>query len=666
MEAAVRVAALVGAVMALALPAHALAANLYVNPATGNNANSCTTPADPCLNILGARAKSAGTAEADTIFLAPGTYTEMVNLNSSAYSGDTFVGSGSGDDASSDSIISFSSAGSAVFIDSTVDSVTFKDLRVVVPSGAPNDTGGFSVLGTTTELQNVALSMENPNGTAAAWSDANGPVTFDHVTITDASPMVSTPVLLGIHDTTISDSTISSSTGTAVSLSNPFATLHTLRIERSSLLGTGSGTRAVETTNTNVVIDSSVVRGGQAAVLFGGSMGTAPTATLRNDTLIGTQYATWNSASGSGSHPTIQVDSSILISPQGQNSSHANDGSLTSITCTWSDVLDQTQAENGGTGAIDCPSDAGNPNNNVFTATSSDLFVNLAGGDYHLAPDSPALETGSPAALAGDESPTDLDGNPRVNDGNFDCVNARDKGAYEFVGTNTGTPVPQITAPASVAPGTPVTFVGHATDEQPESALAFHWTFSDGGSASTQNATHTFATPGTYSASLDATDACGHKGHVTKSISVAKQPVTVPTTPDTVKPTLSNVSMTNKVFVVGNLARKLPHGTRFLFTLSEPAAVKIVIEQPGKGRRAGSKCRKPSTKLRKKRSCTRYVRKGVLSANGVAGKNSVAFTGRLKRKALKPGKYRARITAKDAAGNASARQPKLSFRIVRG
>jgi hypothetical protein len=650
-------------VVAVALPANALGANLYVNQATGNNANTCTTPADACLNILGARAKSAATPEPDTIFLAPGTYTTMLSLDNAAYSDDTFVGSGSGDDPSTDSVISYSSTGSAVFIDSTVDGITFQDLRVVLPSATPSDTNGFAVLGTNTKLQNVAISRENPNATAAVWSDAQGPVTFDHVTITDASTMASAPVLLGIHDTTISDSTISASQGTTISLSNPFATIPTLRIDRSSLLGTGSATRSVQVTNANLVIDSSVVRGGQAALLYGGAGGSSPTATLRNDTLIGTQYATWNSASGSGSHPTIQIDSSILISPQGQNSSHVNDGSLTSITCTYSDVVSQTQTENGPNGAIDCPSDDGNANHNTFTATTSDLFVDLAGGDYHLAPDSPAIETGNPAALAGDESTTDRDGNPRVNDGNFDCVNARDKGAYEFVGSNTGTPVPQISAAASAAPGSPVSFAGHATDEQPESALAFHWTFSDGGSADTQNVTHTFAAPGTYQASLAVTDKCGHVGHSTRSISVAV-PLGPPAPPqaDTVAPSVSALSVTNKTFGVGKRARK-PRGTHFLFTLSEPAAVKIAIEQAGKGRRVGKQCRKPTAKLRKKKACTRYRRRGVLSVAGKAGANSVAFSGRLKGKALKPGRYRGRISATDAAGNLSAKEPTVSFKV---
>jgi hypothetical protein len=43
---------------------------------------------------------------------------------------------------------------------------------------------------------------------------------------------------------------------------------------------------------------------------------------------------------------------------------------------------------------------------------------------------------------------------------------------------------------------------------------------------------------------------------------------------------------------------------------------------------------------------------------------SIAFSGRVGRKALKTGSYRALVTARDAAGNRS-RQRTLSFKIVK-
>jgi hypothetical protein len=48
----------------------------------------------------------------------------------------------------------------------------------------------------------------------------------------------------------------------------------------------------------------------------------------------------------------------------------------------------------------------------------------------------------------------------------------------------------------------------------------------------------------------------------------------------------------------------------------------------------------------------------------LAGANSVAFSGRIESKKLKPGKYRFAITAKDAKGNMSPASTK-SFTIVK-
>ena len=58
------------------------------------------------------------------------------------------------------------------------------------------------------------------------------------------------------------------------------------------------------------------------------------------------------------------------------------------------------------------------------------------------------------------------------------------------------------------------------------------------------------------------------------------------------------------------------------------------------------------------------MRKGTLKRMGTQGQNSVRFTGRIGRRALRAGRYRAVIRATDAAGNRSA--PSLTrFRIVR-
>lgn len=59
------------------------------------------------------------------------------------------------------------------------------------------------------------------------------------------------------------------------------------------------------------------------------------------------------------------------------------------------------------------------------------LFVNLAAGDFHLQNSSPAIDVGTNAAT--NLPNTDFAGNPRILDGNNDCVNTVDLGVYEAV-----------------------------------------------------------------------------------------------------------------------------------------------------------------------------------------------------------------------------------------
>src|SRR4029078_6224222 len=103
-------------------------------------------------------------------------------------------------------------------------------------------------------------------------------------------------------------------------------------------------------------------------------------------------------------------------------------------------------------------------------------------------------------------------------------------------------------------------------------------------------------------------------------------------------------------------------GAKLRFTLSEAGALTVRIDALKRGRRnAKGKCVKPS-KAPKGKRCTRAVRKGSLHKAGVAGANIVKITGRLKGKNLKPGRYRLRLTAKDAAGNTS-KAITIDFRI---
>ncbi|MDQ3933997.1 MAG: hypothetical protein M3340_05130, partial [Actinomycetota bacterium] len=107
----------------------------------------------------------------------------------------------------------------------------------------------------------------------------------------------------------------------------------------------------------------------------------------------------------------------------------------------------------------------------------------------------------------------------------------------------------------------------------------------------------------------------------------------------------------------------LARGTVFAYSLSEPAKVTIEINRLRPGRVSGGVCRRPSRKLARKPACTIPVPVGVLRHNAAAGRNRFAFTGRIGRRPLLPGRYRATATAVDGAGNES-HAANAAFRVV--
>jgi len=82
------------------------------------------------------------------------------------------------------------------------------------------------------------------------------------------------------------------------------------------------------------------------------------------------------------------------------------------------------------------------------------------------------------------------------------------------------------------------------------------------------------------------------------------------------------------------VAAGVPRGTRFRYTLSERARVTVKLQRALPG--------------------TRYVSAGTLRRHGAKGANIIRFSGRIGKRALRPGTYRAVISATDTAANRSA------------
>ncbi|MDQ6807066.1 MAG: hypothetical protein M3065_19380, partial [Actinomycetota bacterium] len=139
-------------------------------------------------------------------------------------------------------------------------------------------------------------------------------------------------------------------------------------------------------------------------------------------------------------------------------------------------------------------------------------------------------------------------------------------------------------------------------------------------------------------------------------------------------PALTRYRITNRTFAVagrrtprvGRAAAKRPKpklGTAFKYTLSAAATVKIVISTRVPGRRRGRRCIAPSRRPGKAKRCTRIVKTGTLTRASHPGANTVAFSGRIAAKALKPGRYQATITATNPAKH-TAKPQTISFTII--
>jgi putative CocE/NonD family hydrolase len=140
---------------------------------------------------------------------------------------------------------------------------------------------------------------------------------------------------------------------------------------------------------------------------------------------------------------------------------------------------------------------------------------------------------------------------------------------------------------------------------------------------------------------------------------------------DRTAPSVSAFRLSPPTFAVGSAPtavaarrRRAARGTRARFRLSEAATVRLTIARRLAGRRVGRRCLAPSARRRRARPCTRLKRAGTLRRRANYGANGFAFSGRIGRRALTPGRYQVALTATDAAGNTS-RPATRPFAIVR-
>jgi len=192
-------------------------------------------------------------------------------------------------------------------------------------------------------------------------------------------------------------------------------------------------------------------------------------------------------------------------------------------------------------------------------------------------------------------------------------------------------------------------------------------TLNDAGSAGGASCHVSYAPAGVQSGTQ--TISASYGGDAVHAPSTGKQSVRV-----TVAPAITRAGLTNNPFLVGSRptrifgraarARRHRIGTTFIYTLSRAARVRITIAARGAGRREGRRCVGPTRRLRRAKRCVRVIAIGTLTRISHRGANRVAFSGRIGRRSLRPGRYQATLVAVNGAGNRSKPRT-IKFTIAR-
>jgi PKD domain len=642
----------------------------YVDDDAPNDTGSCLSPAlagadMACRTINAAivKARAVPYPGGDDIRIAAGTYSGPVTLSDAGDDGNLIDGAGIPSLLNpSGTVVNYANnAPTAAFvIPAARTDIKVQDMLVQAQTAA-NDPRGFEVGGDRITLEDVEVEMEDDSSTEMAiffTPQAEAGVLRRVTTsgIWDGVGLRSRAPDLSVFDSILAGSGHTSS-AFAVFIDGGITT-----VRHSRLRAPPAGDAAVARVSpsgpgvTRLIAESTLITGGRVGVDVNSPLaGESGEAELRHVTVdVGTAGQVDNPLAGFRSVAvgpvagiaSADVDSSLLT----ERATSA--GASTPLSCERTDVPSGS----------DCVGSANTTN------PPSTLFLDAPGSDWRLRSTSPAIDTGAPI-LAPSESTADRAGAPRSVDGNFDCVVASDKGAYEIQGrSNTPPSGVAIAGPPGAEAGQPVALAASAQDAQDApDALEFSWTFSDGGSASGASVFRAFA-PGAHQATVTVTDSHGCSATGSRALAVASAA-------DRRRPVISRVKAHPRRFTPvrrsrrGQGAAAAPRrgqgGTRFTFRLSERARVFIVIQAPRPGRRAGGRCVKAKRSNRAQPRCTRWLGATRLRKRASKGANSKVFSGHARGRPLSPGPYRARFGARDRAGN-EARPRFARLRVVGG
>lgn len=372
----------------------------------------------------------------DTVLVAPGTYTENINFHGKAIIVTSSGGSAvtNIDGGANGSVVTFNSG------ETTSSQLTGFTIRngfqngaagggILISGASPTIAGnlitgnhaalgiGISVTNGSPVIKNNTITGNDQTGAGSSGSGGGGILVSGTNSTSPAAPQI-------LGNTIINNSVANGGSGGGISVTffaSPLIQGNLVQGNTSFNSGGGMNLQSFSSLAVlqNVIVNNSTLGGGSGAgVRF--SPGSLPQ-TFFNNTVAG------NTASDS--------TSGVFVTGQGQSVTFTNNiisavGTQTAVTCSaaissispffsFNDAFSPSGLA--WAGICDSTSHSGN-------ISADPQFVSAT--DFHL-------QLGSPAVDVGDNSvanlpSTDFDGNPRVLDGNNDCTNTVDLGAYEL------------------------------------------------------------------------------------------------------------------------------------------------------------------------------------------------------------------------------------------
>lgn len=455
----------------------------------------------------------------------------------------------------------------------------------------------------------------------------------------------------------IDDSYLEATVGVATASSQ--VSLDRTRIDARQGVVAGGGA-TIDVRDTEIKVPGSMPSNFQAAALAAAGSGAA---TVDADRVTaysedGTGYGVWVVPNdGAGNTSTVELHGSILDGFSVALRLSEGGGSSAVATTDWSAFSLGSVSQTGSPSYT-----AGAHMTNL--ASVDPKFRNAPQGDLRLLHDSPLIDAGDPAFqpfLGG----LDVALLTRVRDGDGSGgPGVVDLGAHEY---QRRAPVADALAePATVAVGQAATFSAAESEDVDDDPLSFSWSFDDGAASTGELAQHAFATPGQHQATVTVTDVTGLSHSATVIVTVTADPAT-PAGPAATLPEIRDLRVTPRKFRAAGkakaTAKRPPVGTKIRYRLTAAADVQFAVQRKTTGRRAGGRCGKPTRANRGGKRCVRWVNAGGFRHRGVpAGDVSRRFSGRIGRRALKPGRYRLTAIAATAMGSKS--NPSLTTFVV--